>query len=285
MSEPRPPLLGPRACLAFGACGPVERVGPSGQPLDPLLVRTDLEPGLHLGLPRVGTVGGEPIPYAGVGLLLDGHLLDDGQPLRKLFGILYGPVERLLCPRRGSGGPLGLPGGAPGLPGEPPELLGHGRLLPVGGPPPLPDLLDERGTLLAPLHGELLRPGQLLAPHGQFIELRGGFIDGGLHFQQTRRPGGPTVREVGAQQIPFGGHGGQLRPRVHQFLGVFEGLHDNDPTQQPPYGGHEFEGASTRSAARRGAARPLLRATSRSPGAVPLPGAAPAPGRPSASAA
>lgn len=78
VAEPGPALFGTRACLPFGAGGPVQGVGASGEALDPLLVGTGLEPGLHLRLAGVGPVGGEPVPYRGVGFLLDRHLLGHG---------------------------------------------------------------------------------------------------------------------------------------------------------------------------------------------------------------
>ncbi len=138
VAEPGPALFGTRACLAFGAGGPVQGVGAPGQALDPLLVGTGLEAGLHLRLPGVGAVGGEPVAHGGVGLFLDRHLLGDGQPLGQFLDLHERLVQRLLGPRRRGGGPFRLTGGAPCLPGEPAELLGDGRLLPVGGPAPLP---------------------------------------------------------------------------------------------------------------------------------------------------
>lgn len=241
--QPRPSLLGTRACLALRTRGPVQRVGPSGEPLDPLLVRTDLEAGLHLGLPGVGPVGGETVPYRRVGLLLDRHLLGDGQPLGEFLDLLQGLVERLLRPRGRGDGPLGLTGGAARLAREPPELLGDRRLLPVGGPAPLPQLLDLRGALLAPLGRRVLCLGQLLAPHGQLFQLARGLVHGRLYLEQTGRPRGTAVREVRAQQIALGRDGGEVRAGVHQVLGVLQGADDDDPAQQAPYGGHELGGA------------------------------------------
>ena len=104
--------------LRFGAGGPVEGVGPSGEPPDPLLVRTRLEAGLHLGLPRVGAVRREPVPHGGVGLLLDRHLLGDGKTFGQHLGLFHGLVERLLRACRGRRGPLGLTGGAARLVSE-----------------------------------------------------------------------------------------------------------------------------------------------------------------------
>ncbi len=239
LPQPGPPLFGTRACLAFGAGGPVQGVRPSGQSLDPLLVRTDLETGLHLGLPGVGTVGGEPVAGAGVGFLLDRELLGDGEPLGQLLHVRQRLVQRLLRPGRGGGGPFRLTGGAPGLAREPAQLLGDGRLLAVGGPAPLPQLLDERRALPPPSDGRLLCPGQRLAPHAQLLQFGGGPVHGRLHLQEAGRPGRTALREVRAEQVAVGGHGGQSGPGVDEVLGVLQGVHDDDPAQQPPYGGHQ----------------------------------------------
>ncbi len=207
-------------------------------------MRTDLEPGLHLGLAGVGAVGGEPVPHGGVGLLLDRHLLGDGEPLGEFLDLLEGLVESLLGPGRGGGGPLGLPRRATCLPGEPAELLGDGRLLPVGGPAPLPQLLDQRGALLAPLDGLVLGLGQLLAADGQLLQLGGGLVDGGLYFEEAGGARGAAVGEVGAEEVALGRDGGEVGVGVDEVLGVFEGADDDDAVQQPPDGRHEVRGAA-----------------------------------------
>lgn len=75
---------------------------------------------------------------------------------------------------------------------------------------------------------------------GQFLQLGGRLVNGGLHFEEAGRPGGPAVREVRREQVALGGHGGESGPRVDQVLGLFEGSDDDDPAQQPSYGGHQF---------------------------------------------
>ncbi|CAM5697507.1 hypothetical protein SALBM311S_11947 [Streptomyces alboniger] len=135
------------------------------------------------------------------------------KPFGQFLDVLEGPVERLLGPSGRGDGPFGLAGGTAGLPGQPPQLLGHRGLLPVGGTAPLPQLLDPRDALAAPLHGRVLRLGQLLAPHGQFFQLGGRLVDGRLNFEQARRSGGPALREVRAQQIALGGHSGEVGGR------------------------------------------------------------------------
>jgi hypothetical protein len=240
--QPCPALLGTRACLAFGARGPVQRIGPPGKPLDPFLVRTRLKPGLHLGLPSVGPVGREPVPYGGVGLLLERHLLGDGEPFGQFLRLLDGPFEGFLRSGGRRGAPLGLSRGAPRLPGQPPELLGDLGLLPLTGPPPLAQLLDESGPFPAQLSGPVLFLGQLLAQHAQFFQLGRRLVDGGLYFEQTRRPGGTALGEVRPEQVALRGHRGQLGPGVDEILGVLQRPDHDDAPQQPTYGRHEVGG-------------------------------------------
>lgn len=95
-----------------------------------------------------------------------------------------------------------------------------------------------------PLTGRVLRRGQLLAAHGQFFQLGGGLVDGGLHFEQTGRPGGTAVREMRPEHVAFGGDGGEVRAAVDEVLGVFERADEDDPAQQAPYGGHEVGGGT-----------------------------------------
>ena len=86
--------------------------------------------------------------------------------------------------------------------------------------------------------------GQLLAPHGELLQLGGGLVDGGLHLQQAGRPGGAAVREVRAEHVAFGGHGGQLGARGDEVLGVLQGGDDDDVPYEAAYGGHQGGGAA-----------------------------------------
>ena len=127
-----------------------------------------LESGLHLGLSGVGPVCGQPVPYGGVRLLVGRRLLQDQQPLSQFLGLFRHPLQGILGLGGSNRRPLGLAHGATGLTGQPSELLGYTGLLPVGGPAPLPEVLDEGGARSAPLIGGLLNPGQFLASYGQF---------------------------------------------------------------------------------------------------------------------
>ncbi len=207
-------------------------------------MRTGLEAGLHLGLAGVGTVGGETVPYGGVGLLLDRHLLGDGESLGEFLDLGEGLVEGFLCPGGGGRGALCLPRRSPGLPGEPAELLGDGRLLPVGGPAPLPHVLDERGALLAPSDGLVLGLSELLAAHRQLFQLSGGLVHGGLYFEEAGSAGGTAVGEVCAEEVAFGGDGGEVGVGVDEVFGVFEGVDHDDAVEEPSYGRHEVGGAA-----------------------------------------
>ncbi|CAM5707713.1 hypothetical protein SBADM41S_07365 [Streptomyces badius] len=170
----------------------------------------------------VGAVGGEPVPYGGVGLLLGRCLLGDQQPLGQLLGLLGGPLQGLLGAGGGGGHALGLARRVFEPSREPPELLGEAGIFPLGRPAALPQLLDERGLLRAPLPRPALGLGQLLAPYGQLGQLGGGLVDGGLHLQQAGRPGRPAVREVGGEHVPLPGHRGQPGVRGDQLLGVLQ---------------------------------------------------------------
>ncbi|CAM5585163.1 hypothetical protein SALBM135S_07494 [Streptomyces alboniger] len=244
VAQARLALLGTRACLTFGARGPVQGVGPAREPLHPLLVRTGLEPRLHLGLPGVGPVGGQAVAHGGVRLLIGRCLLGDGEPLGQLLRLRDGTVEGVLRLGRRRGAALGLARRAPRLPGERPEPLGDGRLLPVGGPAPLPQLLHQRGGLPASLRRSALGFGQFLAAHGELFELGRGLVDGGPHFQQARRPRGAAVREVRPQQVALRGDGGQLGAGVDEILRVLQGPDGDHAAQQPPHRRHQLLGTA-----------------------------------------
>ncbi|RPK49951.1 hypothetical protein EES40_06840 [Streptomyces sp. ADI93-02] len=243
VAQPGPALLGAGARLTLGTGPPVQRVGPPGERLDAFLVGTGLEARLHLGLACVGTVGGEPVAYGGVGLLLDRGLLGDQQPFRQLLRLLRGPLQRLLRPGGRGGHPFGLPCRATGLAGQPPQLLGHSGLLPLSGAAPLPQLLGAGRALGPPCGCGALGRGEFLAAHGQLGQFGGGLVDGGLDLQQARGPGGPAVREVGAQDIALGGDRGQPGVGGDQLLRVLQGADDDHVPHQPPYGRHQFGGA------------------------------------------
>ncbi|CAM5715782.1 hypothetical protein SBADM41S_08833 [Streptomyces badius] len=108
------------------------------------------------------------------------------------------------------------------VPASRPSCWAKPGILPLGRPAALPQLLDERGLLRAPLPRPALGLGQLLAPYGQLGQLGGGLVDGGLHLQQAGRPGRPAVREVGGEHVPLPGHRGQPGVRGDQFLGVLQ---------------------------------------------------------------
>ncbi|MGX1303545.1 hypothetical protein RKD35_005033 [Streptomyces albogriseolus] len=165
-------------------------------------------------------------------------------------------MSRASCARSAAApGALGLAGGATRLSGEPAELLGDGGLLPVGGPAPLPQLLDEGRALPAPGGRRLLRLGQLLAAHRELLQLGGGLVDGRLHLQQAGRAGRAAVREVGAEQVALGGDGGEAGPGVDEFLGVLEGADDDDAVQELSHGRHEVVGAADEALRRKGCER------------------------------
>lgn len=90
----------------------------------------------------------------------------------------------------------------------------------------------------------MLRLGQRLAPYGQLFQLGGGLVHGRLHFQQAGRPGGTAVREVGAQQVAFGGYGGEVGAGVDEVLGVFESADYDDAAQEAVDGRHEVRGTA-----------------------------------------
>lgn len=160
--QPRPAPFGAGPGLAFRPGRAVEGIGSSGQPLDPLLMGAQLQPRLHLGLPRVGPVGREPVPPGAVGLLLHRQFLGRREPFRALLHVGQRLLQRVLGLGRGGGAALGFACGPLRLPGEPPELLRDSRRGPAprrGGARRAP-----RPGLPRPAAGTGRRPGPRRVP-------------------------------------------------------------------------------------------------------------------------
>lgn len=210
-------------------------------------MRTDLEPGLHLGLAGVGTVGGQPVAHGGVRLLVRAvlcRLLGHQQPFGQLLRFLRRPLQGLLGAGGGRGHPLGLARGAAGLAYQSAELLGHPGLLPLRGPSALPQLLDERRATAAPFRRAPLRPGQLRAPHREFGHLGRRLVHGRLDFEEAGRPRRAAVGEVRRQDVPLAGHRRQLRAGGDQVLGILQRPDDDHVPHQSADRGHQFDGAA-----------------------------------------
>lgn len=236
VAQPRPTPLGAGPGLAFRTGPAVQRVRASGQPLDPLLQGPQLQPGLHLGLPGVGAVGREPVPPGAVRLLVHRHLLGGREPLGALLHLGQRLLQGVLGPVRRGGAAFGLARGALGLPGEPPELLGDPGPGLFRGAPPLGELLDQGRRVLAVVLGCRPGLGEFRAPYAQPVQLGRGLVDGGLHLDQAGRPGGTTVREVGAEHVAVEGHGHRVGPLRDQRLGRVQGR-DHDVVPQHPLHG------------------------------------------------
>ncbi|WP_420865394.1 AAA family ATPase, partial [Streptomyces pathocidini] len=78
------------------------------------------------------------------------------------------------------------------------------------------------------------------------LELDRGLVDGGLHLEQTGRAGGPALREVRPQHVPFRGHGDDPRPRPRQLLGILQRPDHHHVPQQPTHRGHQGLGPAVR---------------------------------------
>ena len=217
-------------------------VGPAGQPLDPLLVGAHLEPGLHLGLPGVGAVGGEPVTDRGGRLSSTAALSASasrssssaspprrargpprrrarrGQPLGLLAGRLRGGRElasRWRARRPAVG--LTLPGSglvehrlrrvdAAWAVSTPPAP----RRRPPARPRPRPGPPVRRRCLVEPLGGRLggdagaLQIGDRLVEHGPDL-------------QRGPPPPGPPPHHVLAHQVAVAGDGPQPGVRPDEF--------------------------------------------------------------------
>lgn len=200
-----------------------------------LLVGTQLEPGLHLGLAGVGPVGGEPVAYGGVGLLLGRCLLGHGEPLGQFLGVGDGLVEGLLCPGRGGRGPFGLARGGAGLTGEAPELLGDGGLLPVGAAAPFGQVLGEGGLFGAEPGGVLLGGGEFRAPRVEPREFGGGLVHLRLDLQEAGRAGGAAVGVVRPEDVAVpGDRDDRPVPRPDDGLRLGQPVDDHHAVEQRP---------------------------------------------------
>ena len=168
--------------------------------LDPLLVGTHLEPRLHLGLPGVGAVRGEPVAFGGVRLLVGRRppAASRSRSVSSSASSARGRGQRLLGAVDRGGRAFRLAGRAAGLPAEPAQLLGDRRTSPSRRPGAA---RPARSTV-----GRARRRGRSVAArcasassgaaHRERLQLGGRLVDRGLHLQQAGRAGGAAVREV-----------------------------------------------------------------------------------------
>src|SRR5580693_659211 len=199
------PLCQQGARLALGGRGRGQRVRAAGDRAQPLLGGPDLEPGLHLGVARLGAAVGEVLAAPAHLLRRLVGLVGLGLGVQEFLPELLEPGEVLLGRPAGrlDGGiePVGLVPRAPRRtrqPAEPPGDLRRGRvgLLPAG------ERFGRRpaGGLLGLLRsGEF--PGRLVAPPLRPGQAGRRIVRRGPQLKQALRPRRAAVRPVGSEQV------------------------------------------------------------------------------------